>query len=252
MYRFTTGRISSYTEHATQSAVLAGAVIGSFSWFSINDAFWLASGCWYASLVLSVLGILLSAQQMAVFHFLGEIPRSDSTIARAMVDRYRPLLIESTTRNGPGRRKNRQTLETETPRFRPKRSMVFTWQCPMMFMSYSVCLFLLGLTMVVITPLIRIRERGWNGAVNASVPSQLLLSEANKGMQAAIFYLVAAAVAGTAFIFCSFWIYHFVDFESDALLEETEAPMQTASPSCPNSHQQKPSVDDVDARDISS
>lgn len=201
--------------------------------------------------MLSILGILLSAQQMAVFHLLGEIPQSDSRIARAVVARYRPLLIECTIRNGSDKRKNRQSLETETPRFRPKRSMVFTWQCPMMFMSYSVCLFLLGLTLVVITPLIRIRERGWNGGVKVSLSIQIFLLEVNQRMQAAIFYLATAAVAGVAFLFCSFWIYHFVDFESDALLEETEAPKRTDSPSCSEIRQQKPPVGDVNTQHIS-
>jgi hypothetical protein len=53
--------------------------------------------------------------------------------------------------------------------------MVFTWQCPVMFMSYSVCLFLLGLTMLVITPLIRYREQGWSG--ESTVSNTYCLSE---------------------------------------------------------------------------
>ena len=161
-------------------AVLAGAVIGSFSWFSITDAFWLASACWYTSLFLSVLGILLSAQQMAVFQFLGDVPHSDCRLARSTMNRYRPLLIERAPSGGSG--SNTQTLNTEIQRYRPKRSMVFTWQCPMMFMSYSVCLFLLGLTLVVITPLIRIRKRGWNDAVNVTLTRPFLanLLVANK------------------------------------------------------------------------
>lgn len=39
--------------------------------------------------------------------------------------------------------------------WRPRWKMVFIWQCPAMFMSYSVCFFLAGLTLFVCTPLIR-------------------------------------------------------------------------------------------------
>jgi hypothetical protein len=37
--------------------------------------------------------------------------------------------------------------------------------------------------------------------------------------QTAIFYLAASAIAGLAFLFCSFWIYHFVDFDNDISIE---------------------------------
>ena len=39
--------------------------------------------------------------------------------------------------------------------WRPRWKMVFIWQCPAMFLSYSVCFFLAGLTLFVCTPLIR-------------------------------------------------------------------------------------------------
>lgn len=147
----------------TKSAVLAGAVIGSFSWFSITSAFWLASACWYASLVLSILAILLAAQQISVFHFLGDVSELDPKSGRSTFERYRSLLIENVPNN------RNQSLDPEVSRFRSKSTMVFIWQCPMMFMSYSVCLFLLGLTLVVITPLIRLRRQGWNGDVNVRI-----------------------------------------------------------------------------------
>ena len=61
--------------------------------------------------------------------------------------------------------------------------MVFAWQCPMMFMSYSVCLFLLGLTLLVITPLIQIRQKGWNGDVNVSPGSRRLCQKLTIGIR---------------------------------------------------------------------
>ena len=49
---------------------------------------------------------------------------------------------------------------------RPRWKMVFIWQCPIMFMAYSVCLYLVGLLIYVCTPLIR--GNGWNSGSNVS------------------------------------------------------------------------------------
>ncbi|KAI9699598.1 MAG: hypothetical protein M1820_007097 [Bogoriella megaspora] len=166
--------------------VLAAAVIGSFSWFSVPDAYWLALAMWYSSLFLSILGIALAAQQLAVLNILGELPEeSESEAAMGSLNRYLHLMLSRQYRLKP----------------RPKWKMVFIWQCPTMFMSYSLSFFLLGLTLLVCTPLIR------GGAWNT-----------NKAV--AIFYLVNGAAAGLVFLLCSFWIYHFVDLEYDALESE--------------------------------
>lgn len=42
----------------------------------------------------------------------------------------------------------------------PRRKMVFTWQAPLMFMSYSVCAFLAGLTVLVGVPIVRGERKG--------------------------------------------------------------------------------------------
>lgn len=132
-------------------AILAGAVIGAFSWTTIEEAHWLTHGFWHGSLLLSILGILLSASSIMVLHLLGPLP-SPSTSSdehhRVAIRRYEPLL-----------------LSKMADVWRPRRKMVFTWQCPMMFMSYSVCGFLAGLTVLVCTPLIR-RNGGWNAGCN--------------------------------------------------------------------------------------
>lgn len=144
-------------------AVLAGAVIGSFSWFTVENSIWGASACWYSSLVFSILGILLSAQQIAVLKIVGEVPAGDGPHSRNSIERYKPLLIES-----PRVKPRAQSLSKDKPLWRPKRSMVFVWQCPIMFMSYSVCLFLAGLTLLVITPLVKLGERGWSAGAKVN------------------------------------------------------------------------------------
>ncbi|KAF2731009.1 hypothetical protein EJ04DRAFT_398835, partial [Polyplosphaeria fusca] len=159
------------------SAVLAAAVIGAFSWTTIEAAHWLTHGFWHASLVLSILGIMVSASQVAVLNLLGPLPPLRRlSLHRDAVKRYEPLLVSKGGAEVTARGK-----------------MVFTWQCPLMFMAYSVCFFLAGLTVLVCTPLMR-REGGWDVGCNI-----------------AVFYLAVFAVAGPMFMFCSFWVYHYVE-----------------------------------------
>jgi hypothetical protein len=70
----------------------------------------------------------------------GEYRRDHDTIKK-----YYPLLLSSNNQTGA---------------FTPRVKMIFTWQAPLMFMSYSVCGFLIGLTVLVCTPLIR-EGRNW-------------------------------------------------------------------------------------------
>ncbi|KAG8531349.1 uncharacterized protein KY384_002978 [Bacidia gigantensis] len=182
-------------------AILAAATIGSFSWNAVIDAYWLAAAFWYSSLILSILGILLSAQQITVFQLLGKPPNDlkdrDSTIKS--IRRFLPLILSEVS-------PSRTYAETandlgEIGRWRPRWKMVFIWQCPVMFMSYSVSLFMAGLTIFVCTPLIRFE--GWTTGANI-----------------AVFYLVTVALTGPIFAFASFWIYHYVDLEHD--FDETD------------------------------
>ncbi|KAF2247983.1 hypothetical protein BU26DRAFT_393026, partial [Trematosphaeria pertusa] len=169
-------------------AILAAAVIGAFSWITIEEAYWLTHGFWHGSLVLSILGILLSASQATVLHILGPLPSPAKTSRyHNAIQRYVPILL-SRTSDG----------------WKPRMKMVFTWQCPMMFMAYSVCAFLAGLTILVCTPLIR-REGAWNAGCNI-----------------AVMYLTVSAIAGTMFVFCSYWVYYYVDLDFETTGEEEE------------------------------
>ena len=93
--------------------------------------------------------------------------------------------------------------------------MIFTWQCPIMFLSYSVLFFLAGLTILVCTPLIM--GHSWDAGYSVSdvipiriIPVQFALLTR---LEVAMVYLATTAVAGGVFMFCSFWIYHYVDLE---------------------------------------
>lgn len=149
-----------------QCTVLAAAVIGAFSWTTIADAYWLTHGFWHMSLILSILGILLSASEVTVLDLLGPLtlpptPSHAPALSNidVVVDRYRPLLLSPTTSGSVAQH------------YVPRRKMVFTWQAPVMFMSYSVCAFLGGLTILVCTPFIR-HEREWGSGHNVRMSLQ--------------------------------------------------------------------------------
>lgn len=94
-------------------------------------------------------------------------------------------------------------------KFVPKWKMMFTWQCPMMFMAYSVISFLGGLTIYVCTPLFN-GEISSNGG-KASFPNILNIILIYK--KTGVFFLVISALAGSTFIYCSFWASKFIDLD---------------------------------------
>ena len=90
---------------------------------------------------------------------------------KADVRRFLPLILtEVRRRRRPdGSRTGADPLDGDGDsigEWRPRWKMVFIWQCPSMFLSYSVCFYLAGLTLFVCTPLIR-RDK-WNTASNVS------------------------------------------------------------------------------------
>ena len=155
----------------SQSAIVAGATIGAFSWNAVANAYWLALAFWYASLILSILAIMLAAQQVAVLQILGKPPTSltGGYKEKEEIRRFLPLMLSE---DKPSRRRllTGSTLGEDNSsilgKWRPRWKMVFVWQCPMMFLSYSISAFLLGLTLFVCTPLIR--NDSWNTSSNVS------------------------------------------------------------------------------------
>lgn len=146
-----------FTRTPFQSAILAAATIGSFSWSAVNDAYWLASAFWYSSLIFAFLGLLLAAQQMAVLQLLGKPPVQAHRGAYSVkedVRRFLPLMLCEVRASGSLTDSARDEGDL-VGKWRPRWKMAFIWQCPAMFMSYSICFFLAGLTLFVCTPLIR-------------------------------------------------------------------------------------------------
>lgn len=181
------------------------------------DSYWLASAFWYCSLVLSILAILTSAQQIGVLDLLDsrQTDRKPAS-ARLRVRRYLPLMLTEV----PPRNNGAGYDENDIGEWRPRWKMVFTWQCSIMFLAYSVTFYLVGLTIFICTPLIRRDTWSTGSNVSTSRPRQVSLEELTN-IKVAVIFLVMSAVAGAIFIFCSFWIYHYIDLEDD-LEESTE------------------------------
>lgn len=197
------------------AAIVAAAVIGSFSWNAVSDSYWLASAFWYCSLVLSILALLTSAQQLSVLEVLDVRQNAGKpTPSKLAIRRYLPLMLTEL----PRPRSQPFYDEGSVGQWRPRWKMVFTWQCSIMFLSYSICFYLAGLTIFICTPLIR--KQMWNTNSNT-----------------AVIYLITSGIAGAAFVFCSFWVYHYVDLEDDLEeFSETECRnvLEGLSPQSPN------------------
>ena len=93
--------------------------------------------------MLAVLGILVSAQQVAVLALLGEPKVSKG---QEHIRRYRPLLLTEVGKQGFEVRLYSDGRNLDI--WRPRWKMVFTWQCPIMFVSYSVVYFPSGIDLV--------------------------------------------------------------------------------------------------------
>lgn len=103
--------------------------------------------------MLAIIGIVTSAQQIAVLSILDNIPlKVDSPVAIDSIRRFLPILL--TEIQSPPIETEAELSINRIGIWRPKWKMIFLWQCPQMFMSYSVILFLAGLVVLVSTPLI--------------------------------------------------------------------------------------------------
>ena len=139
-----------------KSAILAGGVIGCLQWNALSNTFWLGPALWYCSLVLSILSMLLSSSQAFIFDSLN-VPTEDEG-SSGDYRRYLSIILKSRTKEFVGlgeEGSNPRKIKEWSPRWR----MVFTWQCPMMFMAYAVCFFLIGLTLFICTALINGEKR---------------------------------------------------------------------------------------------
>lgn len=156
-----------------QASLLAAAVIGSFSWPIPETIHWLGPASWYASLIMSFCAVLLSSSE----HFLyaasrdttqhPDLRRRLNMVVRVKGGAPGDLLISTAAPPGPAVQPQAAAQATTGPagghntvspglppvRAEVRWNMVFTWQAPMMLLSYSLIGFVMGLTICILTPL---------------------------------------------------------------------------------------------------
>ncbi|KAK3940916.1 hypothetical protein QBC46DRAFT_312694 [Diplogelasinospora grovesii] len=152
---------------ALAATVLTAIVTASFSWPNVGGSYWVGPAFWYASLSTSICGIFLSAQQLSMLSLIGELPAGGYEMMSArMLERHLNQMLAHRKKQGLRRlvRETAAAEEEEEGRGGEAQNegkewtlcwrLVFTWQCPMMFIAYATLFYIIGLTVVVCTPLI--------------------------------------------------------------------------------------------------
>lgn len=108
----------------------------------------------------SVCSILIAAQQLSLLVLIGDLPDEPHVpSARQMERQLSQLLVRLTVRSLEG-----STPEARAPgqdyTWQMSWRLVFTWQCPIMFIGYSTLFYFIGLSIVVCSPLIQGAEWG--------------------------------------------------------------------------------------------
>jgi hypothetical protein len=124
-----------------QAALSAGAVIGVFSWPTVEKTVWAAKMLWNWSFFMSTFSLISSAHQRLLRHLpeKDNLDYSEDKLLLALNLFLQPA-VKPTSLSGK--------ME---PR-RVSRRMLWIWQCPTMLMSYSWVFFLVGYALHVLTP----------------------------------------------------------------------------------------------------
>lgn len=220
-------------------------MIGSFSWPLPDTIHWLGPASWYASLIMSFCAVLLSSSEHFLYAATRDVAQHPDLRRRLnMVVRIRggapadlllsasppppspaaqpPQVGQGSTGTAGGQ--NSAYAGAPPVRAEVRWNMVFTWQAPMMLLSYSLIGFLIGLTICVLTPLYDGREYDdackvccfllfhfvgcFSSRMTALITDDLLKL---RPVQIAILYIVFSIFAGVTFVWCSFWEYMHID-----------------------------------------
>ncbi|KAI3317966.1 hypothetical protein HD806DRAFT_513256 [Xylariaceae sp. AK1471] len=181
------------------ATLLSAAVIGCFSWVTRDKEHWLGPASWYCCLILSLFAIQLSSTEAFIFNSMQASAHSVALrdkISMICEIQGQPQLGGLRNRVPTGdREKGKSPMPPRAERAKIRWNMVFTWQAPMMLLSYAVIAFLAGISVYITTPL---------------YTDDTSLG----GRPAAIFYLVGLFISGAVFIWCSFWAYRFVQLDN--------------------------------------
>ncbi|KAL2292875.1 hypothetical protein FJTKL_07928 [Diaporthe vaccinii] len=178
LHQWQTRKLDEYRFVQLSASLLAAAVIGSFSWPIPETIHWLSPASWRR------LNMVVRIKDGAP----GDLLISTAAPPEPAVQPQ--AAAQATT--GPTGGQNTVSPGPPPVRAEVRWNMVFTWQAPMMLLSYSLIGFVMGLTICILTPL-------YDGR-NFDVACKI-----------AILYIVFSIFAGVTFVWCSFWEYMFID-----------------------------------------
>ncbi|KAM7192144.1 hypothetical protein V8F20_008979 [Naviculisporaceae sp. PSN 640] len=191
------------------ATVITAIVTASFSWGNVESSIWVGPAFWYASLSMAICGIFLGAQQLSVLSLLGELPvlkeekdgkegkknkkkaKGKGVSAGVLKRHLRQILYEFQEVKQTVRDEEVRQDRQEETKWNISWRSIFTWQCPMMFIAYSTLFYIVGLSVVVLTPLIK-EDWGDNSYV-------------------AVAYAASTGVAWGLFAFCSLGGYNEIE-----------------------------------------
>ena len=110
------------------------SIIQGFSWDQMSSTHWIVPASWYLSILFSLFSVILGAQQTVLIDMRRK--SHDNLLGP------RQKLCPTASFGGKDERQ-------------PQWALVLAWQGPLMFLSYSLVMFLVGLTAYVITPVAR-------------------------------------------------------------------------------------------------
>lgn len=103
-----------------QGAVFFTSLTSRLSWYNLSSQHWSGPALWYAGIILALIAVIIGNQQMLV------IPDTSDTTAALTLAIQKRLMTSDSLSASP----------------RPKRLMLFTWQAPLMSLSYAIICFL--------------------------------------------------------------------------------------------------------------
>ncbi|KAF3904570.1 hypothetical protein ABW21_db0202627 [Orbilia brochopaga] len=191
---------------------ITAIVTATLSWGTVDACHWIGIFFFYASLITSIIGMLLAAQQSTLLTLLGEFPENWKDAKTKFIEGYiHQLLTEDKKKKHHDAEGNHVHRDGDgcyrLRSWRVSWQMVFVWQIPMMAVGYSFLFYIIGLTVLIVTPLIK---EPWGD--NSKI---------------AVGYLVISGLAWGIFIYCSLFGYRNVSLDNDNVLDDDEEDHQS-------------------------
>ncbi|KAH7325558.1 hypothetical protein B0I35DRAFT_404934 [Stachybotrys elegans] len=152
LYEFRSRKVEESTFVRNAAAISAAAVIGVFSWPSVEQSFWLAKMFWHWSLIASFFSLVSSVQQRLLREFPQDVPTPsalDDVYTQQVMKACMSLVLSCNRMDDQGR-------------YQASLQMIWIWQSSTMLMSYAWLLFFLGYALHILSPIFETLEGDWS------------------------------------------------------------------------------------------